>query len=240
MSSAVVGENLGALINAPLDTVGGAWLSRYSRGQESESDRIGIRTAAEAGYNPAALADMLLRLEKDVASQTGRERRFSIFDSHPMTETRLKDIRSRAATLTPARDRSVAPNSASLFPKLEGIWWGENPEEGLFQRRPVFAAHDRVHSHPAGRLETPEHAAVCDLGAPQQEAMLLLGIAGPAADPEVVGERFIQKMRTKARTEPVSTRKGSVGDFACICRSVPGSVRASAGLSAFRLGRHGW
>jgi len=33
----VVGENLGALINAPIDTVGGAWLSRYSRGQESTS-----------------------------------------------------------------------------------------------------------------------------------------------------------------------------------------------------------
>ena len=55
----VVGENLGALINAPIDTVGGAWLSRYSRGQESESDRIGIRTAAQAGYDPAALADIL-------------------------------------------------------------------------------------------------------------------------------------------------------------------------------------
>jgi predicted Zn-dependent protease len=91
----VVGENLGALINAPIGTVGGAWLSSYSRGQESESDRIGIRTAAQAGYEPTALADILQRLEQDVASQTGQERRFSIFDSHPMTDTRLKDIQSR-------------------------------------------------------------------------------------------------------------------------------------------------
>ena len=115
----VVGENLGALINAPIDTVGGAWLSRYSRGQESESDRIGIRTAAQAGYDPTALADILHRLEQDVASQTGQERRFSIFDSHPMTETRLKDIQSRAAALTPATKNRVAPDTASLFAKLD-------------------------------------------------------------------------------------------------------------------------
>src|SRR5947207_3132855 len=96
----VVSEDLGALINAPIDTVGGAWLNHYSRGQESEADRIGIRTAAQAGYAPIALADILSRLEQDAASQTGQEHRFSIFDSHPMTGTRMKDIRSRAAALT--------------------------------------------------------------------------------------------------------------------------------------------
>ena len=33
----VVGENLGALINAPIDTVGGAWLSAYSRGDRKST-----------------------------------------------------------------------------------------------------------------------------------------------------------------------------------------------------------
>ena len=57
----VASEDFGALINAPVDVVGGVWLSRYSRSQESEADRIGIRTAAQAGYDSAALADILLR-----------------------------------------------------------------------------------------------------------------------------------------------------------------------------------
>lgn len=47
----------------------------------------------------------------------------------------------------------------------------------------------------------------------KQEAILLLGIAGPASDPEITGQKFIEKMRTKARIEPVSTRKGSIGEF---------------------------
>src|SRR5215831_8577386 len=67
----VVGEDLGALVNAPATVLSGVRMSAYSRGQENESDRIGIATAATAGYEPDALADMLLRLDRDVASQSG-------------------------------------------------------------------------------------------------------------------------------------------------------------------------
>jgi len=48
---------------------------------------------------------------------------------------------------------------------------------------------------------------------PQKEAVLLLAIAGPATDPEVIGQRFIDRMRSKGRLEPVSKRTTSVGDF---------------------------
>ena len=209
----VVGENLGALINAPIDTVGGAWLSSYSRGQESESDRIGIRTAAQAGYDPIALADILQRLEQDVASQTGQERRFSIFDSHPMTDTRLKDIQSRAAALTPATKPRVAPDAASLFAKLDGMWWGENPEAGVFRKNQFLQPSvGFTITFPEGwkNQNTPQYVISAH---PKQEAVLLLGIAGAASDPEAAGQKLIEKMRTKARAEPVSTRKTSVGEF---------------------------
>jgi predicted Zn-dependent protease len=118
----VVSENLGALINTPIDTVGGAWLSAYSRGQERVADRIGIRTAAQAGYDPAALAEILAHLERDVASQTGKERRFSIFDNHPMTKDRMQDIRRRASELASAAIPRIAQDCATLFAKLDGLW----------------------------------------------------------------------------------------------------------------------
>ena len=209
----VVGENLGELINAPIDTVGGAWLSRYSRGQESESDRIGIRTAAQAGYDPIALADILRRLEQDVASQTGEERRFSIFDSHPMTDTRLKDIQSRAAALTPAAQPRLAPDSASLLDKFDGMWWGENPDEGVFRKnRFLQPSIGFTLTFPEGwkHQNTPQYVISAH---PKQEAVLLLGIAGAASDPEAAGQKLIERMRTRARVEPVSTRKTSVGEF---------------------------
>ena len=209
----VVGENLGALINAPIDTVGGAWMSHYSRGQESEADRIGIRTAAQTGYAPLALADILSRLEQDVASQTGQEHRFSIFDSHPMTATRMKDIRSRAAALTPATKPPLAPDAASLFAKFDGLWWGENPEAGVFRRNEFLQPSiGFTITFPEGwkHQNTPQYVIAAH---PKQEAILLLGIAGPASDPEASGLKMIEKMRTKAGVEPVSTRTGSLGEF---------------------------
>jgi len=209
----VVGEDLGALVNAPIDTVGAAWMSHYSRGQESEADRIGIRTAAQAGYAPLALADILNRLEQDVACQTGEEHRFSIFDSHPMTATRMKDIRSRAAALTPATNRPFAPDTASLFGRFEGMWWGENPEEGVFRKNQFLQPSiGFTIMFPEGwkHQNTPQYVISAH---PKQEALLLLGIVGPASDPEAAGAKLIERMRTKARAEPVSTSNGSLGEF---------------------------
>ena len=133
----VVSEDLGNLINAPIATVGGAWLSSYSRGQETEADRIGIRTAAAAGYEPAALADILVRLDRDIASKTDQERQFSIFDSHPMTETRLKDIRKGATPLTPAGSRVSQRTAPPCFPNLMACG-GERIPRPAFSTRISF------------------------------------------------------------------------------------------------------
>ena len=209
----VVGEDLGALVNAPIDTVGGAWLSHYSRGQESEADRIGIRTAAQTGYAPLALADILSRLEQDVVSQSGQEHRFSIFDSHPMTATRMKDIRSRAAALTPATNSPLAPDAASLFARFDGLWWGENPEAGAFHHNQFLQPTiGFTITFPEGwkHQNTPQYVIAAH---PKQEAILLLGVAGAASDPEAAGAKLIERMRTKARAEPVSTRHGPLGEF---------------------------
>lgn len=209
----VVGEDLGALINLPIDAVGGAWLSRYSRSQESESDHVGVNTAAQAGYDPVALAEMLSRLDRDVASQTGEERQFSIFDSHPMTETRLKQIRSWSAALKRATNAPVMPDPASLLAKLDGLWWGQNPETGILQKdqflHPVIGFTITL---PAGwkHRNTPQYLISAH---PGKEAMLLLGVAGPEADPQITGEKFIAQMRSQARIAPVSTRKSSLGEF---------------------------
>jgi predicted Zn-dependent protease len=209
----VVSENLGALINAPIETVGGAWLSRYSRGQETESDRIGIRTAAQAGYDPSALADILLGIDKEVATRTGQARRFSMFDSHPMTDTRLDDIRRRATELKPAAKPPLAPDTAALLAKIDGLWWGDSPESGVFRQDQFLQpAIGFTLTFPAGwsHQNTPQYVISTH---PKKDAMLLLGVADEVADPRALGQRFIERMRTKARVEPVSTREAAIGEY---------------------------
>jgi predicted Zn-dependent protease len=209
----VVSQNLGALINAPLDVAGGVWLSHYSRKQETDADRVGIRLAAQAGYQPIALADILQRLERDVASQTGKESHFSIFDSHPMTATRLKEIRRHATSLTPGAKAPIAADTAALFAKLDGIWYGENPEDGVFHKEQFLQpAIGFTLTLPPGwkHRNTPEYVIAIDTN---REALLMLGLAEPAADPETPGQEFVKRMRTKAKIEPASARKTTVGNF---------------------------
>src|SRR5262249_34089463 len=209
----VVSEHLGALINAPIDTVGGAWLSRYSRSQETEADRIGIRTAAQAGYQPTALADILQRLDRETSGQAGGERHFNIFDSHPMTQTRLKDIQHHATSLRPVARAPVAADTTALFAKLDGIWWGENPEVGVFHKdqflQPTIGFTLTL---PAGwkHRNTPQYVISIQ---PNHAAMLMLGLARHAADPEAAGQQFVQRMQAQGGIEPVSARKTTVGSF---------------------------
>jgi predicted Zn-dependent protease len=200
----VVGQNLGSLINAPIELIGGIGQSRYSRGQESASDRIGTGTAAAAGYEPMALAEFLARLEQDVASQTGEKHHASLFDSHPMTEDRMRDIQYRASRLKKANRPPVVSDTGALFAKLDGLWWGENPEAGVFRENQFL--HPGVGfavSFPPGweHRTTPKYAISSH---PQSEAILALGVVGPETEPHLVGAAFVEKMRTEARTAPTS------------------------------------
>lgn len=66
---------------------------RFSRQNEAEADRIGLRTMVNAGYDPADMARLFERL-MDISRFTSRPPEFLL--SHPVTESRVSDARSRA------------------------------------------------------------------------------------------------------------------------------------------------
>lgn len=61
---------------------------RYGRGDELESDRLGVRFMAEAGYDPRAMTGVQEILRD--ASQGGRPPEF--FSTHPNPERRIEEI----------------------------------------------------------------------------------------------------------------------------------------------------
>src|SRR5262249_31801566 len=94
-----------------------------------------------------------------------------------------------------------------------GIWWGENPEAGVFHQDQFLQPVIRFTlTLPAGwkHRNTPQYVISIE---PHQEAMLVLGLAGPADDPESTGQKFIQRMRAQTRIEPVSAQRTSLGSF---------------------------
>ena len=80
-------------------------LLRYNRTLEAEADAMGIKLMSEAGYNPMAMPqtwEQLIAEETEAARyrRKRRERRFSLFETHPVPETRMADLKLSAREVT--------------------------------------------------------------------------------------------------------------------------------------------
>lgn len=65
---------------------------KFSRGDESESDKVGFRYLVQAGYEPEAMASMFRRMEQK-SGRSGPE----WLQSHPLTRKRVEEASKRAA-----------------------------------------------------------------------------------------------------------------------------------------------
>ena len=106
----VAGE-LGAL-------AGYAALFKFSRGQESEADKLGFTAMVQRGYDSAAGRELWARmLREEDTRHYGKT--WTVFASHPPTRERLDDV-TAAAVATGARggERNVAAYRAATRPFL--------------------------------------------------------------------------------------------------------------------------
>lgn len=92
----------------------------YTRSNESEADRIGIRTLANAGYDPEAMADFFQKLQNVVRANQGgdRERTPDYLQTHPVTLTRISEARQNAERIGRGSASFAASNSPSDNPLL--------------------------------------------------------------------------------------------------------------------------
>ena len=94
LAGIALGQNPGALQQLAAQIVAGGTLARFSREAEREADERGIRAMAAAGYNPIGMATMFEELLEHRQGQPGRVEQF--FATHPLTEERAREARSRA------------------------------------------------------------------------------------------------------------------------------------------------
>ncbi len=90
----VVGAVLGAVIEDPtagqlLNIGGETILMKFSRGEESEADALGMRYMVRAGYDPKGMRQVMEILSE---ASKGGGKQPEIFSTHPYPETRIKDI----------------------------------------------------------------------------------------------------------------------------------------------------
>jgi beta-barrel assembly-enhancing protease len=70
----------------------------YTRDNEAEADRVGVRTLARSGYDPTAMISMFTRMQTISRVNQGgeRERTPDYLRSHPVTTLRISDVKQRA------------------------------------------------------------------------------------------------------------------------------------------------
>lgn len=108
-----------------------AWVSGFSRAQENEADKLGMRYSLAAGYDPRAAAWMLQALERvsAVEGKQSMERSglSSIFSTHPVTAERVQRVSRDAA----ATGRTGTINREPFLAAIDGMAFGDTPDQGI-------------------------------------------------------------------------------------------------------------
>mgnify|MGYP001825316448 CR=1 FL=1 len=133
---AQVGLAAGMIISPELRAVGGELqqglgllLLKFSRDNESESDRLGVRYAVEAGYDARALADFFSTLDRLAGPAAQRLPEWA--STHPAPAGRAAQVTEIAEPLVAGRELTVG-RSAHLR-RIDGMVFGPNPREGVME-----------------------------------------------------------------------------------------------------------
>lgn len=153
---------------------------RYSRGDESESDELGVRYMSRAGYNPNALIGVFQTLAL-TAGGGGRVPEWQA--SHPNPENREEKIREIIALSGQDYSASVE-RSEEYLQKLDGLMFGVDPRQGFFEGQ-TFHQPDMAFAldFPAGWTVVNQKTQVGAV-APDETAIVLLTLAAEEVDPE--------------------------------------------------------
>jgi predicted Zn-dependent protease len=71
----------------------------FTRKDEIEADRAGIKTLARAGFDPNAMAEFFERMEDMMSANAGGEDVPALLQTHPVTTLRISDAKARAGAL---------------------------------------------------------------------------------------------------------------------------------------------
>jgi predicted Zn-dependent protease len=74
----------------------GLFILKFGRDDELEADRLGMRYIAEAGYDPAAMIDVMRILKEASGGSSGQQ--MEMLSTHPLPETRIERARGRLST----------------------------------------------------------------------------------------------------------------------------------------------
>jgi len=208
----LVNEDLGRIINAPVNFGSAMFMSSYSRKQEREADELGVKIASEAGYDPAKLSGVLKNLAAEMERESGEEEKKSYFSSHPYTPKRVEDIDEKAPLLS-WEPRPPIEERDGLYKKLDGMVIGPNPAQGVFE--------ENVFRHPdldiaitfPEEWETMNVPVAVLATQPDGNGQIFLGADNQSLKPDSLGPLFAQMLEEKYDIKPDQSKSIDVNGF---------------------------
>jgi len=213
---AVVGlfnQDLGRAINTPISWGSELFLSNYSRKQETESDEFGIKLASQAGYDPARLMVILDNLSKNVELLTGEEEKKSYFSSHPITPKRIERIQKELPDLVWETKPYIAPDKQSLYKKLEGMYVGQNPQQGVFDDNLFKHADLDLAIKFPKKWETMNVPIAVGAVQSDGEAQIVFIADESETTPDSLGIAFANVLKEKYEIQPTKNKSVEINGF---------------------------
>ncbi len=138
------------------------YIKSYSRGQEHESDTLGVRYLSRAGYDTKAMAGFLKSLDAQTkldARLAGKKTsNFNYFSTHPITSERVTQASAEAHNY-PKGKASV--NRDGYLTKINGMTYGDSADQGFVRGNKFY--HTKLgfaFTVPEGSKITNSQAAV--------------------------------------------------------------------------------
>lgn len=215
LGAAVIGAAVGGSAGQIANLGSNLYISSYSRGQETQSDELGIRYLSRAGYDPTAMAKFLASLDaqsKLEAKDNGTNVGFSYFSSHPLTAQRVQDARAQAT--------KYAANSlekrAEYLNKINGLVYGDSPDQGFAKGNQFYhPAMNFTFSVPQGSKFTNSPTQI-SAAHPNGTIIVFDAVKGQSNDPTTFLQSEWLKGQSTAAIEPmtVNGKRGATTAFA--------------------------
>jgi predicted Zn-dependent protease len=105
---------------------------KYGREDELQADRLGAQYAAQNGWDPEGVQDMLRTLARLDETATDKRGVPNYLSTHPQPADRVQKIDGEIATLrASAGERQFKTERPGYLRRIDGVVFGENPREGV-------------------------------------------------------------------------------------------------------------
>lgn len=210
-ATGIVSQRLGRVVGGIGNLAGGLLLAPYSREQEREADRLGQELAAAAGWDPGGMASFLHTLGREAALvRPDKAGGLRFLDSHPSTPERVEKTAKRARELETTPAAPIAGGHTAFLQYLNGLRVGENPVEGQFVKGHFLHPGLEFSLRFPQDWKTHNGRAQVAAIAPDEEAFVMLELAGEGNDPQEAARKFDEETRIRFSDEPAQVSIGGL------------------------------